>query len=229
MSKHIVICTPAYDGNLSHGYLLSYLELKDKLEKRGISLGILFTVRESLVTRARNYLCHDFLNSNGTHMLFIDSDIQFNVDDIIKMIDVDVDVIGGVYPKKTISWQDGVGEIMDYVLVPLKGKLMVRNIYEPQEVHSVGTGMMLIKRCVLEEMAEAYPNDTYVINDIRYMKYFDCAIIDDQYYSEDYYFCHRWRAMGKKVYAAYWTKCTHWGLFGYKGDVEDYARRLAAN
>ena len=63
-----------------------------------------FLFNESLITRARNLLTHNFLNSQASHLFFIDSDIKFSANDVLSMISADKDVICGVYPKKEINW-----------------------------------------------------------------------------------------------------------------------------
>lgn len=229
MKKHIIVCTPVYDGTVHHGFMLSYLELVNKCKERGIHVDIIFTVRDSLITRSRNFLCRDFLQQHtATHMLFIDSDIQYSVDDVLQMLDADVPLIGGVYPKKHIAWDKHMGPLMNYVVVPLPNLEYIPDINSPHEVAYVGTGLMLIQRHVLEQMMEAFPKDRYMIDDIEYTQFFNCEIVDNQYLSEDYYFCHRWRLLGGKVYAAYWTRTTHWGLHGFEGNVVDFAKKLSA-
>lgn len=230
MNIRLVVCTPAYDGNVNHGYMLSFLELERKCAERNITLDIVFTAKESLITRARNYLCDKFMKvPDATHLLFIDADIQFNTDDILRMVDADVPLIGGVYPKKTFEWKKGrEGPVMNYVVVPWTPTDVIPDVQKPQSVMFVGTGMMLIKREVLESMMASYPDDWYDIDDDKYFKFFDCAIHDKAYLSEDYYFCHRWRKLGGTVYAAYWTRSTHWGLHGYEGDIVSFALKLAA-
>ena len=59
---------------------------------------------ESLITRGRNALVHNFLKTDCTHLMFIDSDIKFNANEIPRMFEVDKDVICGIYPKKEINW-----------------------------------------------------------------------------------------------------------------------------
>lgn len=76
----------------------------------GIALQMYFLFNESLITRARNYCVDEFLRSEASHMMFIDSDIGFSAHDVIALMamqsdDSPYDVIGGPYPKKTISWE----------------------------------------------------------------------------------------------------------------------------
>ena len=63
-----------------------------------------------MITRARNYCADEFMRSDCTHMLFIDSDISFSANDVIAMLalmseDSEYDILCAPYPKKCISWE----------------------------------------------------------------------------------------------------------------------------
>ena len=101
----VFIATPMY-GGMAHGlYIKSCLDLQTTLARYGVETKFSFLFNESLITRARNYLVDEFLRSTDfTHLLFIDSDIHYNPQDVIAMLALDKDVIGGPYPKKSINW-----------------------------------------------------------------------------------------------------------------------------
>jgi len=101
----IFVATPMY-GGMAHGlYVKSCLDLQNVMAKYGVEVKFSFLFNESLITRARNYLVDEFLRNEGfTHLLFIDSDIHFNPQDVIALLALDKDVIGGPYPKKSINW-----------------------------------------------------------------------------------------------------------------------------
>jgi protein-L-isoaspartate(D-aspartate) O-methyltransferase len=121
----------------------------------GIATKFSFLFNESLITRARNYLVDEFLHrSDCTHMLFLDSDISFDPKDVIALLALDKDVIGGPYPKKAIKWanikkaivknpniEEGILEKLagDFVFNPVKGTQQF-SVTEPLEVLEIGTG-----------------------------------------------------------------------------------------
>ena len=104
--KSIFVATPMY-GGMNHGlYAKACLDLQALCVHYGVQVKFSFLFNESLITRARNYLVDEFLNrSDCTHMLFIDSDIHFDPKDVIALLALDRDVIGGPYPKKAIKWR----------------------------------------------------------------------------------------------------------------------------
>ena len=102
----LFVATPMY-GGMAHGlYIKSCLDLQTTMSKYGVETKFSFLFNESLITRARNYLVDEFLRSDFTHLLFIDSDIHYNPQDVIAMLALDKDVIGGPYPKKSINWSN---------------------------------------------------------------------------------------------------------------------------
>src|SRR5210317_2169360 len=102
LRKHnIFIATPCYGGMLTDQYFLSMFKLSQTLMQHGIKFRITTLRNESLVTRARNILTAMFLEDpNTTHLMFIDADIEFEPDSVIRMLAMDKDIIAGAYPKK---------------------------------------------------------------------------------------------------------------------------------
>jgi hypothetical protein len=171
----LFVATPMY-GGMSHGlYVKSCLDLQTVMMRYGIEVKFSFLFNESLITRARNYLVDEFLRTDFTHMLFIDSDIHFDPNDIVALMALDKDVVGGPYPKKSINWAN-VAEtarknpdlnpkelenlVGEYVFNVVKGTQQFQ-VSEPLEVMEIGTGHMMIKREVFDKMAAEYPTIRY--------------------------------------------------------------------
>jgi len=172
----LFVATPMY-GGMAHGmYLKSCLDLQALCSQYGIEVRFSFIFNESLITRARNYLVDEFLRAEGfTHLLFIDADIHYDPRDVIALLALDKDVIGGPYPKKSIKWgaiKDAVKKhpdlpvsemeklAGDFVFNPVPGTEKF-NVSEPIEVLEIGTGFMLVKRAVFDRFKEAYPEFSY--------------------------------------------------------------------
>ena len=167
----VFVATPMY-GGMSHGmYVKSCLDLQGLLSRYGVEVKFSFLFNESLITRARNYLVDEFLRSECTHLLFIDSDIHYNPQDVVALLALDKEVIGGPYPKKSINWNSIAAAarnhpdmepreleslVGEYVFNVVKGTQKF-TVTEPLEVLEIGTGFMMIKREVFGKMAEAYP------------------------------------------------------------------------
>jgi hypothetical protein len=97
--KKLFIATPMYGGKNDGLYMKSALDLQAFLLHHGIENRFSFLFNESLIPRARNYLVDEFLRSGYTHLLFIDSDIEFDPNDILALLILDKDIIGAPYPN----------------------------------------------------------------------------------------------------------------------------------
>jgi hypothetical protein len=171
----LFVATPMY-GGMNHGlYAKSCLDLQTLMMRYGVDIKFSFLFNESLITRARNYLTDEFLRSDCTHMLFIDSDIHFNPQDVLALMALDKDVIGGPYPKKSINWgniayaarkhtelepRELEGLVGEYVFNVVKGTQQF-SVTEPLQVLEIGTGFMMIKRNVFEKLEKSYPQLRY--------------------------------------------------------------------
>ena len=156
----VFVATPMYGGMCAGYYMQSVMQMQNIFSQQGIETQYSFMFNESLITRARNALAHQFLKSDSTHLMFIDADIRFNPAQMPRMIEVDKDIICGIYPKKEINW-GSVKQAMDnnvpddnlkyytgsFVvnLVDYSGSVTVP-VNEPVEIWNGGTGFMLIKR-----------------------------------------------------------------------------------
>ena len=74
----LFVATPMYGGQCHGMYAKAALDLQGVCSQYGIDVRFSFLFNESLITRARNYLVDEFLRSDFTHLLFIDSDICFD-------------------------------------------------------------------------------------------------------------------------------------------------------
>jgi hypothetical protein len=257
LRKHkLFIATPMYGGNCAGLYMKACLDLQGMCVQYGVECRFSFLFNESLITRARNYLVDEFLRSDCTHLLFIDSDILFNPQDVFALLALDKDVIGGPYPKKSINWVNvfkGVKKIIesgtkdfnphelesitgDYVFNPVPGTKSFR-VTEPLEVMEIGTGFMLVKRQVFDKFKEAYPHLNYKPDHLgqanfdgsRYIHaYFDTVIDPDshRYLSEDYMFCQYWRKIGGQIWLCPWMRTQHIGSYAFTGDMNKVAAMI---
>jgi len=215
-TTRVHICMPCYGGMLTESTFMSYIKWSNTCRQLGLDWTMETMTNESLISRARNTLVAKFLNSpNSTHLMFIDADIGWEPWHLLVMLNRDVDVIGGLYPMKTmpIKWVvngfEGAEEGDDGL----------------QEVSKTGTGFMLVKRHVFEKL-NSHPAVKPFNNDIGLPKeldqhlrtYYDTAVRENRYYSEDWTFCENWRDLGGKIWVDKRVLLKHTGTY-----VFDYA------
>jgi len=242
---HVRIATPMYGGNCTGVYASSVMRLAFALIRKGDQVSFSHIYNESLITRARNNLVHEFINSSADVLLFIDADEDFMALDVIKMLDSGLPVIGAIYPIKTINWEGvraaalaGKKNLENY-----SGKFAFNllpgdttfNTSKPVEVSEVATGLMAVKREVFEILESECPkyalnNDDGSFSDKDMVtEYFATSIHDGILLSEDYHFCRMYRSNGGKVYAAPWVRVGHVGSYTFNGSfVEEVILQTSA-
>jgi hypothetical protein len=218
-TTRVHICMPCYGGQLTESTFMSYIKWSNTARQLGIDWTMETLTNESLISRARNTLTAKFLhNKDSTHLLFIDADIGFEPWHILVLLNRQVDVIGGLYPMKSLPIKWCVNGIEG-------GEEGTDGL---QEVSKTGTGFLLIKRDVFEKL-NAHPATKPFINDIGlsaelnpYMKtYFDTAVRENRYYSEDWTFCENWRDLGGKVWVDKRVLLRHTGTYTFAHEAQE--------
>jgi hypothetical protein len=222
--QHIHFCLPMYGGQCNEATFIAMIKFGIIAGKLGINYSIDTMVNESLITRGRNNLVSKMLfNKSATHLMFIDVDLGFDPEAIIRLMLANQDVVGGVYPMKRVP--------IRYVINTVPNPATMGDLVE---VSTLGTGFMMVKRHVLEKMCEIHPELKYRDNIGIGAQYeplmfglFDTMIDEHQnYLSEDWTFCYLWRKAGGKIFADTGIKLDHTGYHKYEGNVEELKKVL---
>ena len=214
--RRLFIGIPCYDGKLNVKTAFSIAQLMPIAAQLGIKVYLSDLSNCSLITMARNALVAEFLKTDATELLFIDSDVIVTPDDILRLMAQSggKDITAGAYPRRLkekkffadVFWTEDGGVEMD-------GSLL--------RVERVGTGFMLIQRHVLEEMVTAHPEWCYEDRKGPAYAVFDFQLKDGHYMGEDYLFCDRATAMGFKVYIDSEISLPHIGQMEFTSNFAD--------
>jgi len=237
---NLVVATPCFGGQVSVLYTASVLKLQARVRSyRGLSLKVLFKDGDALITRARASLVSQFLDDPAaTHLLFIDADIGFEPEQVLRLMECGADMCAAVYPIKRIDW-DKVKTIMDTGR-PNPAAAALNYVFEVEDPNAVvekggfvrvryaGTGFLMIRRQALEQMCVRYPQlrykrdhslDAATASDNRFAL-FECMIAEDgTYLSEDFAFCKRWTDMGGEIWTDLNSRLSHIGPMPFCGDL----------
>ena len=243
MKANLFIATPMYGGVCNGAYTVGMVQMASTLSRENVAFRYGYMTNESLITRGRNSLAHDFLQTECTHLMFIDADIGFHPSDILPMIDADKDIICGIYPKKEINWpkveeavkagvpmQELYTHTGAFVVNLVGGALKQEGkLHDPMQIENGGTGFMLIKRGVFEKLSSTVPeyaNDMWRAVDTqetKVIKEFFATSIDpesgNRLLSEDYHFCKIARKAGFTIWAAPWVTLEHHGTYCFSGQL----------
>ncbi len=247
-SPHVFIATPCFGGLVTQNYMQSVIGCMATAQHYGIELTLSMIGNDALITRSRNTLLHQFMaQSSATHILFVDSDIGFSPDALPRIVAAGRDVVAGLYPLKDRYW-DALTEAQvrrgePPVTASLRYVGESESLHEARPLRGAegalvkagyaGTGFMLISREAVSRMIQAYPETRYSridapvgqtestsMPEAEAHALFDCMIDPETktYLSEDFAFCHRWRAIGGEVWLDPSLILTHTGSSTFSGD-----------
>ena len=252
----LFIGTPCYGGVVTRQYLLSILRLNAALVAEGIPYTLATLDKESLITRARNRLAHQFLQGEATHLLFVDADIRFEPEAVLRLLRHGGPLVAGAVPKKGIDWNrlhafsgraasgaELLGLSNDYAFSVRQDEEAFAHETFDRRVESgfmrvtyVGTAFMLIARGAFETVAESGLVDDYLDDEAeagsstspRIHAFFETLIhpVSGRYLSEDFAFCHRWRSTGGDVWVDVQTPLGHDGSFIFEGRPDQVSAAL---
>jgi len=220
--RKLMIAIPAYDGRLNIKTAIALAQLTPQTNKFGVMLYISHISGCSLITKARNALVADFLDTDADTLLFIDSDVIVTPESVLRLLAVSLgkDITAGVYPRRGADRKF----FMDLHLDKDTNSLVFDDNGLLQ-IERIGTGFMMIQRHVLETMVKNHPEWRYV-NDTKNRDehaIFDFGIYDGKYYGEDYLFCDRARADGFTVFLDPTISLPHVGTEEFERNFEEEA------
>ena len=241
----IFVGTPCH-SEVSIHYFQACLDFQKQCITNNVKVSFQI-MKSSLVTQGRNLCVSSFMESDHTHLLFVDSDIDFQAQSVFKMIAADKEVISVPYPLKDLCWEKAwkrikAGEIKSEKDLKFKGlyRYPIKVAHEDDirvndgtiEVTHSPTGCMLIKREVIEKMIKAYPEMEIIqktvingemINRPYFYNLFDTWFdpINKTYMGEDFAFCKLWRDLGGKCHAYVNDSIVHIGEHQYHGRFYD--------
>ena len=186
---NLVVATPCFGGQISVLYAASLFKLQQLIRSySGLTLKVLFKDGDALITRARASLLSQFLDDEAaTHLLFLDADIGFEAEQVLRLIQCGAEMCAAVYPVKRIDW-DKVKETIETAR-PDPAAAALRYVFEVDDPSAVieragfvkvryaGTGFLMMRRDAVERMCARYPQlhykrdhsiDAATISDKRY-------------------------------------------------------------
>lgn len=217
-----------YNHSANTEWMMSVMKLLSFLKDNQIPATFYPIFFESLVSRARNAaVAHFMQDEESTHLLFIDSDIIFEPEDVVHLLKANKEVVGGMYPKKYIKWdhirKNPTAERVDFPVgtCSINDEGFIETRYAP-------TGFLLIAKTVIEKLIQKHPELEYR-NDIdgygygnHFYNFFNAGIKNGIYESEDWGFSSLWIEAGGKVFIHPDINVKHVGWHEYEGNLKKY-------
>jgi hypothetical protein len=246
----IAILTPCFGGLVTAAYHASMQDFQLACLAKDIKLRSKMIVDDGLITRARAELVAWFLDSDATHLLFVDADIGFKADQFFRLLAFDVDVAAAAYPAKRVDFEKVARDAiagrpnlesasLTYVVAWKEGRQVeAKNGFA--RARFAGTGFLLIKRKAIERLCAAHPELRYrstqpaasfpreQVAKERFAL-FDPIIEPNtgEYLSEDYAFCKRWTDLGGEIWIDLHSRLDHVGPCTFTGDLSTQFTTMA--
>jgi hypothetical protein len=228
IEKQFFVGLPCYGAQMTQPFVMSLIQT---LQQSPFMGQLEFITNDSLVSRARNTIVGKFLESKYDWLLFLDVDLQFEVEHIARLwlhgTKEGRKIVCGIYSMKKLAPM--------FVANFMPGEVPDSN--GAVKVSESGTGCMLIHRSVFTAMARAMPELSY-ITDFNHSSGGDKEEFDffgvgpylyktgplagkRRYLSEDWMFCQRARDIGFDVWADTKIQIRHMGNMVYPPDVKE--------
>ena len=214
--RKLFVAIPTYDGKLSIKLAYTLAALMPLAMQHGMSVKLGHVSGCSIITMARNMLVDQFLDSECTDLLFIDSDVIAQPEDILRLMaqSGDKDITAGSYPRRARDKKFFMDLYFDENNeLEFDGALM--------RIQRVGTGFMLIRRNVIEHIAKK--SEKYLGQDGvgQVANVFEFTMVDGKFVGEDYSFCDKARAEGYKVWLDVEISLPHVGQEEFTNDFKN--------
>lgn len=211
----VLIATPSYDGRLDAWYTNSLINTVVLGLQNEIAFQPVFMSYDALIQRSRNDLLEIAFSNDFDHILWIDSDIEWNPEWAVKLILSDKDVIGGTYPKKSLEEQYTVkSEIKDFV----------ENDEGLVSVSSLGTGFLKVSKKAFTYLWDI--SQPYIHNGKENRWVFEVKVQDNDIISEDGLMCQKLKEGGFEIFLDISMTCNHIGTLKYQGNFKAFIDKL---
>lgn len=221
--KHVWIAIPAYTGQAHLGTMRSIIADMLKLADRGDRVTIFDESGNAMIGDCRGLIVAKFLEGDGTHLVFVDSDVAWEAGALVGLVDRGVEFVAGLYPQR----RDPINYCCQWITERKELELENGLI----EVKGVPAGFMCLSRAMLEKMVAHYPDTQFhcaegpnnTVHDL-----FGPVRIGRVKFGEDYSFCKRWRDIGGKIWIDPEIRMGHVGFKTFMGSVGEWLKTREA-
>jgi hypothetical protein len=222
LSKKLYIASLSHSGDFCADFVESILRTQKILMQNNIDFMVKFLLHDSILERARNMIVADFMSSECTHLLMIDSDQGWDSEKIIKMLDFDKEFISGAVPIKDPNGENYALSIHvnldDTPKVDKDGLL---------SASMIGSAFIMLKRELFEKMMIQYSSLYCPSVNMNYYSFFEITK-SPVFLGEDVTFCKRWVDMGGEIKIMPDINMTHIGKKVFMGNYHKYLLKQPA-
>jgi hypothetical protein len=220
----LVLATGLTGGTGFGPFFSSLTDTMRTLDRAGIEAHFWASSGAAYIDDMRNEHVAKFLETDATHLVFLDYDMEWDFAAFQRLITADVPVVSGTYRLKS--------QIMRWTAIPeydseggLVGKPRSDGNGHLVLAAGIPAGFTCYKREVFEAMRDAAPNDFYHVGppdaSTKCHDWFTRLREGHSHFGEDFSFSLRWRRLGGQLWIDPDLTLKHWGLFGWRGNQHE--------
>lgn len=225
MKRKIIFCLPVYPKRPHQATLDALRDSVPAIEAEGWEHGAVHEVGNPYISAARATMLRKALDAKADDVIFIDADVSWRPEDMIKLLKTDGDVVVGTYRFKNGDADDITGRgapkdgdwYMGGYLPDALGRPQVR---EDGAIKMEGApaGFLRITRAAVNLLMEKYPELCYGERHAQHFDLFNHGAHKGLWFGEDMAFCRRWRDIGETIWCQPDMNIDHHGAEGRHGE-----------
>jgi hypothetical protein len=218
LPKKVVICTPTITKP-HQPYLDSLAASVPSLEAAGWAHATVFEVGCPYISHARSKLLRKAINADATAVIFIDHDLSWQPDALLRLLEAEGDVVAGTYRFKREP-----EEYMGSLMTDADGSVLERDD-GCLEAHSIPAGFLKITREGVNRFMRDWPELTFGEACNPHTDLFNHGAHAGVWWGEDYAFARRWREKCGTVWLVPDLQIDHHSDMSYPGNYALFLRR----
>lgn len=191
------------------------------LDRAGIVHSLVAEIGCPYISCARAILLRKAFEADTDAIVFLDHDVSFRPEDLVKLIEAPGDVVAGTYRFKKVE-EEYMGALVDVEdhrpIVREDGCI---------KADRVPAGFLKITRTAVETFKRCFPRLVFKDRDgCESVDLFNHGAHDGLWYGEDYAFCRNWVSIGGEIWLVPDLNIDHHhGDVAYRGNFHEFMLR----
>lgn len=228
-NPYVVFGIPIAKYQTPHPKLLESMEASvPLLEAAGFRHGLTYTAGNPYISGARAEITRKALDARADIIVYLDYDVSWDAEDMLKLLQAEGDVVGGTYRCKTDSIGDYMGAIYTHVadgvnelqcpcgatghIKTFDGRPITRQSDGAIKARTLPAGFLKVTTACIDKFMRSYPELCYGPQYSLSVDLFNHGAHEGIWWGEDYAFCRNWEAAGGECWLLPNMNINHWGM-----------------
>lgn len=194
MNQIVVLCTPSLTGPTAP-YTKAFIPAAQVLKEAGYDVGFSQEVGCPYISHARSTMLRKALDKKADIIVFIDYDLSFDADALLKLVQTEGDVVAGLYRFKYDDREEYMGALLSG-----PGFMPIVRADGCIKANRVPAGFLKITRNGVNRFMKAYPHLVYGEASMPSVDIFNHGAHEGQWWGEDFAFSRNWIDCGGEIW-----------------------------